>query len=222
MKPGFRRRILVMIMGIVIMSMGVVLFKLSLMGNDPSTAMVMAIGDLAGIDFSFILLGMNLLWFLVEWKWNKKLIGVGTFVNWFLVGPLASIFDKLVRSAWNVPDIWGIRLLLMAAGVLVLSLSCALYQTSDVGIAPYDALSISLSERTGKKYFGCRILTDTICALIAVSCGGVIGIGTLMCALGLGPFIQFFSRSVAAPLVYGKGACSDTNRLSLLHINLFP
>ena len=199
----YLRRIAVMAVGILIMAIGIVLFKLSLMGNDPSTAMVIAIGDQVGIDFSIILLGMNLLWFLVEWRWNKKLIGVGTFVNWFLVGPLASLFEKLILVVWEVPGDLLPRLILMVAGVLVLSLSCALYQTSDVGIAPYDALSITLSEKTGKKYFWCRIFTDSVCVAIAFALGGIIGAGTLVCAVGLGPFIQFFTKYIAKPLVYG-------------------
>ena len=43
--PLWRRRCAVMVCGIVIMGIGVCLFRLSLMGNDPSSAMVMAIGS---------------------------------------------------------------------------------------------------------------------------------------------------------------------------------
>ncbi|MBR4726189.1 MAG: hypothetical protein IK071_10470 [Lachnospiraceae bacterium] len=204
MSCSYIRRIIFMILGIIIMAFGIVLFKLSLMGNDPSTAMVMAIGNLVSVDFSLILLGMNSLWFLAEWRWNKKLIGIGTFVNWLFVGPLASAFDKIILRVWAVPESFFPRLLLMSAGILVLSLSCALYQTSDVGIAPYDALSITLSDKSGKEYFWCRILTDSVCVIIAFALGGIIGAGTLVCAVGLGPFINFFTKHIAMPLVQGK------------------
>ena len=204
MSCSYIRRIIFMILGIIIMAVGIVLFKLSLMGNDPSTAMVMAIGNLVSVDFSLILLGMNSLWFLAEWRWNKKLIGIGTFVNWLFVGPLASAFDKIILRVWAVPESFFPRLLLMSAGILVLSLSCALYQTSDVGIAPYDALSITLSDKSGKEYFWCRILTDSVCVIIAFALGGIIGAGTLVCAVGLGPFINFFTKHIAMPLVQGK------------------
>ena len=204
MSRSYIRRIIFMILGIIIMAVGIVLFKLSLMGNDPSTAMVMAIGNLVSVDFSLILLGMNSLWFLAEWRWNKKLIGIGTFVNWLFVGPLASAFDKIILRVWAVPESFFPRLLLMSAGILVLSLSCALYQTSDVGIAPYDALSITLSDKSGKEYFWCRILTDSVCVIIAFALGGIIGAGTLVCAVGLGPFINFFTKHIAMPLVQGK------------------
>ncbi len=204
-----------MLLGIVIMAFGIALFKLSFMGNDPSTAMVIAVGERVGIDFSLILIGMNCLWFLAEWIWNKKLVGIGTFVNWFLVGPLASLADRAVRSVWTVPDGLPSRLLIMALGVLILSLSCALYQTSDVGIAPYDALSITLSEKTGRKYFWCRILTDSVCVAAAWLLGGIIGPGTLICALGLGPFIHFFTRHIAQPLLNKKRRTEEGKGLPL-------
>ena len=76
-----------------------------------------------------------------------------------------------------------------------------MYQTADTGIAPYDALSIILSRRQSKvPYFWCRIATDSICAIAAALLGGVIGIGTLICALGLGPFITFFDRLISRKL----------------------
>ena len=83
------------------------------------------------------------------------------------------------------------------AGVVTLSLACALYQTADMGVAPYDALSIVLSRKSRLSYLRCRILTDSLCAFAAFLLGGLIGVGTLVCALGLGPFITFFSEKVA-------------------------
>ena len=75
------RRLVVLLAGIGIMGPGVAMFKLSLMGNDPHTAMMIAIGDRLRVDFSVILFVANCVWFFVEWHFGKGLIGVGTFVN---------------------------------------------------------------------------------------------------------------------------------------------
>lgn len=207
MKTGnLARRIIVMTVGIFILSLGLVLFKLSLMGNGPSTSMVIAIADRIGMDFGLFMVLSNCLFFAVEIIWSRSLIGVGTFVNWFLVGPLASLYERCIRSVWDVPESFPARIALMAVGILVLSLASSLYQTSDVGIAPYDALSITISRKTGWQYFWCRILTDGTCVLIAWLLGGIVGIGTLVCAFGLGPFVQFFSHHIARPLIYGRGS----------------
>lgn len=201
---NYARRIVVMTAGIFILSLGLILFKLSLMGNGPSTSMVIAIADKIGVDFGIVMVVTNCVFFAAEWIWGRKLIGPGTFVNWILVGPLASLYERIIRSMMDVSEGFLPRLFLMAAGILVLSLAGALYQTSDVGIAPYDSLSIIISRKSGRQYFGCRILTDGISVLIAYLFGGIVGIGTLVCAFGLGPFVQFFSNHVAKPLIYGR------------------
>ena len=51
-----------------------------------------------------------------------------------------------------------------------------------------------MSDRLPLPYFGCRVLTDALCALLAYLLGGLIGLGTLICAFGLGPFVQFFTK----------------------------
>ena len=77
--PLWRRRCAVMVCGIVIMGIGVCLFRLSLMGNDPSSAMVMAIGSRIGQPFSVTLIAANSIWFLLELFCGRRFIGIGTF-----------------------------------------------------------------------------------------------------------------------------------------------
>lgn len=198
--PAWRRRLAVMSCGIVIMGLGVCLFRLSLMGNDPSSAMVMAIGSRVGRPFSVTLIAMNALWFLFELLFGRRLIGIGTLFNWFGVGIFTDLWTQIITGLGVLPAGLGRRLAVMLLGVLVLSFSCALYQTADLGIAPYDALSIMMADRLPLPYFWCRILSDSVCAVIALALGGIVGLGTLACALCLGPFIQFFTRMAAQKL----------------------
>ncbi len=58
------RRIIVMTAGIFILSFGLILFKLSLMGNGPSTSMVIAIAVRIGVDFGIVLVVSNCLFLL--------------------------------------------------------------------------------------------------------------------------------------------------------------
>lgn len=198
--PAWRRRLAVMSCGIVIMGLGVCLFRLSLMGNDPSSAMVMAIGSRTGRPFSVTLIAMNALWFLFELLFGRRLIGIGTLFNWFGVGIFTDLWTQIITGLGVLPTGLSGRLAAMLLGVLVLSFSCALYQTADLGIAPYDAISIIMARRLPLPYFWCRILSDSVCAVIAFALGGIVGLGTLACALCLGPFIQFFTRMAAQKL----------------------
>lgn len=205
-KDRYPRRLAVMLLGILIMGVGVGLFKVSLMGNDPSTALAIAVGGQVGIDFSICVIILNCLYFVVELLFARDMVGVGTVVNWFFVGPIASFFEKLFVGAFGEPQSFPQQLALLGVGVLILSFSCALYQTADVGIAPYDALSLLLARKLPVPYFWCRIFTDGVCVGLAFLLGGLIGLGTLVCALALGPFVAFFTRYAAQAMVFGRGA----------------
>lgn len=200
MHQNVARRISVMITGLIIMGLGVAIFKISLMGNDPSTAMVIAVSEKVNIDLSVIMIVMNSLYFLVEGFWGRHYIGIATFANWFGVGIIASFWLKCINQYIVMPQTFLFRLFLMIVGMLLLSLAASMYQTSDLGIAPYDAVSIILAEKTTIPYFVCRIFTDSVCAIAAYMLGGLIGLGTLVCALGLGPFIVFFDHHVSEKL----------------------
>ena len=200
-KENMPRRIFWMCIGILIMGIGVGLFKLALLGNDPSTALVIAIGDRIGIDFSIVLIVVNCLYFFVELAFGRSMVGIGTIINWFFVGPIASAFTRVAGPLLGTPETLLQKILLMVPGILILSFSCALYQTADVGIAPYDSLSLMLAKKVKPSYFWCRIFTDSICVIIAFALGGLIGLGTLVCALGLGPFITIFTNHAAKQLI---------------------
>lgn len=197
---AFMRRFLVMCGGNVIIGLGICLFKLSIMGNDPFTAFVLALAGRVGIVYATVTILVNSVFFIGEITLGRRYIGIGTFVNWFSVGYFIMFFEWVITGIWTIPAGFVWRLLIMLAGILVLSFGVSLYQTADMGIAPYDSISLIMSERLPFSYFWCRIFTDACCALGAWVLGGLVGLGTLVCALGLGPFIQFFSIHAAKPL----------------------
>ena len=200
MRSNLTRRYMVMLGGILIMGLGVALFRFSGLGNDPATALVIAASDRTGVALSIVVIAVNSLWFCLEVLFGRKYLGAGTFVNWFAVGPLITFFSVGLTSRWPAPQTFFSRLMVMGCGVLILSLAAALYQTADLGVSPYDSVSVVLAERTPIPYFWCRIFTDSFCTAVTFILGGTLGLGTLVCSLGLGPFIGFFTRHVALRL----------------------
>lgn len=185
-------RIAGMLLGCLVISLGVALFKQSGLGNDSITAFNLRAAELLGISLGTMNLMSNTIFFILEILWGRKHIGPGTFVNWVLIGYLVTFFYQHLDRIFGAAASFPVQLLFVVIAVIVTSLGCSMYQTADVGIAPYDALAISLHEHTAFPYFGCRIFTDALTALITFLLGGLIGLGTLICAFGLGPFISFF------------------------------
>lgn len=198
--PVYWRRLIVMMCGVIIMGIGISLFRLSLMGNDPHSSMVLALGDHLGLSFSSMLIIINIIWFVLEITLRRDLIGIGTFFNWFGVGIFTDMWTEIISNFFTVPSDLAGRLIMMVLGLIISTFSCALYQTPDLGIAPYDAVSLILMEHLPIPYFGCRMITDSLCVAVGFLLGGIIGIGTLLSVLISGPFINFFTNTVARKL----------------------
>jgi uncharacterized membrane protein YczE len=200
------RRMTWMIIGNVLLGLGVCVFKLSGMGNDPFSAMVMSVSTLLHLPFSSFLILLNTLIFIIEITMGRKYIGPGTFVNWFLIGYAAQFFIWLSATCITPPEAFFGRLPYVIAGVIITSLGVSLYQTSDAGIAPYDCVSLIMDEHLPLPYFWCRMICDAASALVCLLTGGLIGLGTFLCAVGLGPVIHFFNINVSKKLLYKKSA----------------
>ena len=189
-----------MVLGNFLIGIGVALFKVSSMGMAPSNSLIMAMSDAFSIPFSVMSIVCCAFFFVVEFALGRQHINIGTLVNWFLVGPTAGYFMAAIEESDLVPDSFPAHLIVMCCGVLVLSLGCSMYQSSKLGISPYDSLSIILSERWGYRYFWCRVFTDSLCVVSALALGGLIGIGTLFCAFWIGPFVAFFDAHISRKL----------------------
>lgn len=188
------RRILGMIAGVVIIGVGIAVFKFSHLGNDSISALNLRIAELSGLPFSIENVLMNLCLFVPQLIWGRRYIGLGTIINSFCIGFIVTFTSDVMAAAFGTADTLPVQLFWVAVGVLVVAFGCSLYQTADLGVAPYDALSLMMADRLPVPYFGCRVFTDALCAVIAFVLGGLIGLGTLICAFGLGPFVQFFTK----------------------------
>lgn len=187
------KRLLIMVLGNVFLGMGISIFKLSGLGNDPFSGMVMALADSSGMTYANFLILLNLVLFVVEFITGRKFIGAGTFVNAIFLGYIATFFHSTWVNLLGEPQLLWQRVIIMAVGVVVCSFGVFMYQASDVGVAPYDSLSLIMKNKfPAISYFWLRMFTDALCALICFLAGGIIGLGTLVSALGLGPFIHFF------------------------------
>lgn len=195
------KRFIVMIIGNIFISMGVSLFKFAGLGNDPYSGMVMALSDVAGIPFANFLILSNIVVFTLEIVFGKEFIGAGTIVNALFVGYIITFFYELICRWFPEPDTMMMRVFIVLIGTVVTGLGVSMYQTPNVGASPYDSLSLIMTKKISKvSYFWHRICTDAICVAICFLSGGIVGLGTLVTAFGLGPVIDFFNVHVSRKL----------------------
>lgn len=132
----------------------------------------------AVIVFSFLVL---LLWIPLREK-----PGIGTVANAFLVGLSADA----TLAVLGEPDAWSARVVLLVAGVVLNGLATALYIGSQFGRGPRDGLMTGFARRSGLSLRLVRTVLEITVVVLGLLLGGVLGIGTVLYALGIGPLAQ--------------------------------
>ena len=102
-------------------------------------------------------------------------------------------------SVASVADVRAVR----AAeqyGVTGVIIGTALYNGAQLGPGPRDGLMTGLARRTGWSIRRIRTLIEVTVLAIGVLLGGVVGVGTLVFAFGVGPLTQFFLRHLVVRL----------------------
>ena len=118
------RRILGMVVGIVIIGLGIALFKQSHLGNDSISALNMRLAEMLGISLGVQNLCTNILFFALQFWFGRKYIGLGTFVNGIGVGFIVTAFYDPIAAHFGPAEALGlpVQLLWVALAVPVTAL----------------------------------------------------------------------------------------------------
>ncbi len=125
----------------------------------------------------------------------REPIGIAMFMDAVVVGKAVDLFNylRLVPPCRSLTT--GIPLLL--TGLVVLSYTQYVYMAASLGCGPRDTLMVGLAKRAKRLPIGAvSIALLSAATLIGWLLGGPVGIGTLLCAFGTGPVMQFAFRTV--------------------------
>lgn len=120
-KPS-ARRVIGMVVGIVIIGLGIALFKQSHLGNDSISALNMRLAELFGISLGVQNIAANLLMFAIEIWVGRQYIGLGTFVNGICIGFIVTAFYDPIAAFFGPAASLPEQLLWVAAAVIVTAL----------------------------------------------------------------------------------------------------
>ena len=119
------RRVVGMVAGIVIIALGIALFKQSHLGNDSISALNMRLAELLGISLGTQNLCTNILFFLLEFWFGRKYIGLGTFVNGICIGYIVTAFYDPIHAHFGDAPSLAVQLAWVIAAVLVTALGAS-------------------------------------------------------------------------------------------------
>ncbi len=123
---------------------------------------------------------------------DRSYIKIGTILCMILGGPIIDLFTFLLSKYINESLPIVVRILVLMVGCVILALGMTIVIKSEAGTGPNDLVAIVISDKTHRKFSIIRILVDIAFVTIGGILGGVVGIGTVICAFMVGPVAGIF------------------------------
>ena len=191
-------RVVLLLLGLCIAHLGVTLFLQSDLGSDPFNVLIQ--GLYRGLPWSqwpFMTHGrvhllVSLLIMLVLLVVDRSYVRIGTVLCMALGGPIIDVFTVLLAPVIHGGLPLPVRLAALVVGCVILAFGMTIVIRSEAGTGPNDLVAVVLSDKLKKPFGPVRVAVDCAFAGIGLALGGVLGIGTVVCAFLVGPAAQLF------------------------------
>jgi uncharacterized membrane protein YczE len=165
------------------------------LGVMPWDVLHQGLASRAHLSFGTVVIATSLV-VLLLWVRLRQWPGLGTVLNAVLVGLAAD----LTLAFLDPPDGLALRVVLLGCGLVLNAFGSAAYIGAQLGPGPRDGLMTGVARRTGWSLRRVRTGIEGVVLVLGALLGGVVGIGTLLYALGVGPLLQLFLPFVTAPV----------------------
>ena len=201
------KRIIGVIIGLTVLGIGSAFCQASALGHNSLNALIFSfvyLFDKPFITYFICYLGLSLIFFIPMLIFDRKAIGIGAALSFFITGLACDgalwLFGKIGLFDLHI----ALRILFAIIGILLITFGISMYGEASLGISPLDETPRLLIKAIPKlKYIIARIIFDVFCTLVAFIIGFVIlkrtdivSVVTIVSFIVFGPLIGLFSKLV--------------------------
>ena len=184
LKPKFIT-LLYLILGLILFGLGETLLITANAGVSPWTVLAQGIsirtGYSIGLTTFFVSLGVLCLWIPLRQK-----PGIGTILNTIIVSVVMDVSLPFLPA----PETILLQTLQIISAVVIVGLGSGFYLIANLGPGSRDGLMTGLQRMTNKPISLIRAIIEISVVIVGWYLGGVVGIGTIVFALTIGPFVS--------------------------------
>ena len=208
------RRLVQLFVGLTLYGVSMAMMIRAGLGLDPWDVFHYGVAEHLPLSFGTVVIVVGAL-VLLLWIPLRQWPGLGTVANVVVIG----LATDGALALLGAPDEMAARVALLVSGIVLNGLAGALYIGSQFGPGPRDGLMTGLVRRTGGSIRVVRTSLELTVLVVGWSMGGVVGLGTVLYAVAIGPVVQVFLPlfTVALPSPTGvaaRGAGSGRQRLA--------
>lgn len=180
------------LVGCFIIQLGVAFFIKSNTGVDSFTIFMQGLANLLHITVgqsNILVMGIVFVGMLI---FTREYIRLGTFLAVITAGPFLDLINNVLANVGIDALPLIVRLLIVAVSCVVIAIGFSILKSAELSVAPTDQLPLIIVDKTKWQYKWVRITMDVIFIVVGFSLGGVLGLGTIITTLLIGPCIQYF------------------------------
>ena len=183
----FWLRFLKLNIGLVLFALGIVLTLQANIGYSPWEIFHSGISRVTGISIGMVSIIVGVIIAVAAIIGGEK-FGLGSILNMFIIGYLIDLLldSNIIPVADNL--LYGT--FLMVLGLYIIAVGSYFYIGAGFGAGPRDSLMISINKKTNLPIGLVRGLIEASAAVVGWLLGGMVGIGTIIGAFGIGICVQ--------------------------------
>lgn len=177
--------LLVLCLALALFGVGEGMLVQARLGSAPWTVLAQGIDRQSGwgVGASAFLLSAIV---LLLWLPLRQKPGLGTVANMLIIAVVLEAYLRMAAPVGSLPA----RIALCLGGIALIGAASAFYLTCYLGAGPRDGLMVGLCQRTGWRVGVVRSAIEISVCTVGWLLGGVLGLGTVLFALGVGWAVQ--------------------------------
>lgn len=198
----FYLRFFMLLLGCILIAYGVSVFKYVNLGTDPYASMIIGIGKIFDTSYGTVLFIMNIILFILSVIIDKtciKKIGIGSIVNIGIIGIIIDYLTSIYPNFIINPMPFYLKMLWSLSAFLIFCIGVSLYIKSDLGIAPYELVSMAIISKSKNRFDfkQVRVVQDILALISGFLLGSTIGINTIILSFFTG-LVTHFTNSITS------------------------
>ena len=183
-KPNLKT-LIYLLLGLSLFAIGETLLITANQGVSPWTVLAQGISFQTNLSIGITTFIVSLV-VLILWYPLKQKPGLGTILNIILI----SIIIDLSTPILPYPKSFLFQIIQSIVAVFLVGLGSGFYLSANLGPGPRDGLMTGLQNLTNQPIALIRTIIEVSAVGIGFYLGGIVGIGTLLFAFGIGPMVS--------------------------------
>lgn len=179
------KTLIFLVLGLSLFAIGETLLITANQGVSPWTVLAQGISFQTNLSIGITTFIVSLV-VLILWYPLKQKPGLGTILNIVLI----SIIIDLSTPILPYPKSFLFQIIQSIVAVFLVGLGSGFYLTANLGPGPRDGLMTGLQNLTNQPIALIRTIIEVSAVGIGFYLGGIVGIGTLLFAFGIGPMVS--------------------------------